>query len=69
MIVNVQHDWRIPRRLVCLVVRHDWSDWRPQELDEPGTMVRVCARCGRVQSNETDTAQALNDLWWRGPIQ
>jgi len=60
----VQRKSRIPRRLVCLVVRHAWSQWRPQELDEPGTLVRLCARCGRV---ETNAKPALTDIWWRMP--
>jgi hypothetical protein len=37
-------------RLVCLVVRHDWTAWRAVEVDGPAGLIRDCRRCGRLQT-------------------
>ena len=48
--------------MICLIRRHAWDPWQPQESDLPGTMIRVCRRCGAVQDN---APPGQDDTWYR----
>ena len=38
-------------KVACHLGLHDWSEWKPLDPDEPSEQVRICSRCGHMESN------------------
>jgi hypothetical protein len=39
-------------KVTCFLLgKHDWSEWRPLDPEEPSELVRVCKRCSHMESN------------------